>query len=207
MAYFPFFTDLAGKRGLIIGGGRTALGKAERLLPFGPFLTVVAPEVLPQLTNLARVTVLPREFRTADLDRYPDFVIAATDDRQLNRLVSACCKAKGIPVNVVDTPGDGTFLFPALIRRGPLTVGISTSGASPTAAVLLKEKIDSVLPDDLGDILTWLKDQRPAIISRTSDPDQRKAIFERLTARSFAENRPLTAEETNAVMEAAFKEV
>lgn len=200
MAYFPFFTDLTGGRGLIVGGGQTALGKAERLLAFGPSLTVVAPEVLPALADLPRVTVLRRAFRASDLDRSLTFVIAAADDRQVNRMVSAYCKARGIPVNVVDEPEDCTFLFPALVRQGPLTIGISTGGTSPNAAIWLKEQIAGLLPDSLGDILDWLGSQRPVVKARLEDPERRKQALARLFAWGLEKDGPLNEAETSAAL-------
>ena len=87
MAYFPFFVDLSGQRGLIVGGGTVALRKAEKLLPYGPALTVVAPEPVSELAALP-VELTRREFQPEDLDR-ADFVIAATDTEAANHRLSA----------------------------------------------------------------------------------------------------------------------
>ena len=115
-----------------------ALRKVEKLLPYGPRLTVVSPALLPELEAIPGLTLLRRAFSPQDLDEV-FFVVAATDDQNLNREISALCRERRIPVNVVDDREACSFLFPALVRHGDLSVGISTGGASPTAAIWLKE--------------------------------------------------------------------
>ncbi len=133
MGYFPFFMDLEGREGLVVGGGAVALRKLQKLLPYGPRLTVAAPELLAEIEALPGLTRLRRSFAPAMLEG-KGFVIAATDDREVNRGIAALCRERGIPVNAVDDKEQCTFLFPALVKRGYLTVGVSTAGASPSAA-------------------------------------------------------------------------
>ena len=203
MVYFPFFVRLEGRKGLIVGGGKTALGKAKRLLDYGPRLTVIAPEVLPELANLSGVSVVSRTFRPADLDDSPTFVIAATNDRQTNHEISLLCRERRLPVNVVDTPEDCTFLFPSLVRRGPLSIGISTGGASPSGAIYIKNEISHGLPDAIGEILYWLDNQREPIKQSVGSEETRKVIYQRLFERCLSLTRPLTPEETRNLIEAA----
>ena len=193
MAYFPFFVDLAGQRGLIVGGGTVALRKVEKLLPYGPGLTVVAPEPVSELAALP-VELTRRPFQETDLDR-ADFVIAATDDEQENHRISALCQERRLPVNVVDDKGACSFLFPALVRRGNLSVGVSTGGSSPTAAIWLKKQIEGLLPEQTEEILTWLEEQRPLLKERLPDQRARAACFARLFAACLALGRPLTEQE------------
>ena len=193
MAYFPFFVDLSGQRGLIVGGGTVALRKAEKLLPYGPALTVVAPEPVSELAALP-VELTRREFQPEDLDR-ADFVIAATDDENENHRISALCRGRNIPVNVVDDKAACSFLFPALVRRGNLSVGVSTGGSSPTAAIWLKEQIEGLLPEQTEEILTWLEAQRPLLKERLPNQRARAACFARLFAACLALGRPLTEQE------------
>ena len=197
MAYFPFFVDLEGQRGLIVGGGTVALRKAEKLLPYGPALTVVAPEPVSELAALP-VELTRREFQPEDLDR-ADFVIAATDNEEENHRISALCQGRKIPVNVVDDKEACSFLFPALVRRGNLSVGVSTGGSSPTAAIWLKEQIEGLLPEQTEEILTWLEAQRPLLKERLPDQWARAARFARLFAACLERGRPLTEEERDNV--------
>lgn len=197
MAYFPFFVDLEGQRGLIVGGGTVALRKAEKLLPYGPSLTVVAPEPVSELVALP-VTLVRRSFQETDLDS-ADFVIAATDDENENHRISALCRGRNIPVNVVDDKAACSFLFPALVRRGNLSVGVSTGGSSPTAAIWLKKQIEAILPEQTEEILTWLEEQRPILKERLPDQRARAACFARLFAACLERGRPLTEEERDNV--------
>ena len=119
MGYFPFFVDLEGQPGLIVGGGTVALRKADKLLPYGPHLTVVSPHILPELERIPGLTLSRREFSPADLDGML-FAIAATDDRDLNRRIAELCRERHIPVNAVDDREACSFLFPALVKRGDL---------------------------------------------------------------------------------------
>ena len=139
MAYFPMFVELEGRPCLIVGGGAVALRKARKLLPYGPCLTVVAQSFVPELEALEGAALCRRAFRPRDVEGQA-LVVAATGDGALNREIAALCRARRIPVNAVDDKDNCTFLFPALVRRGPLSIGISTGGASPTAAVYVKEK-------------------------------------------------------------------
>lgn len=199
MAYFPFFVELSGRSGLIVGGGAVALRKAGKLLPYGPKLTVVAPEILPQLAALPGVQLLARPFQPQDLDGQ-SFVIAAADDPAVNRLVASLARERGIPVNAADSKEDSTFLFPALVRRGELSVGISTSGASPTAAVWLKDQVEALLPQHLEEILLWLEQLRPQLTQALS-PAQRHALLPRLFSAALAQGRPLDPDQVQAMIQ------
>ena len=117
MPYFPMFIDLKDKPVLIVGGGAVALRKLEKLRPYGPALTVVAPEISPEIEAAPDVTVRHRAFQREDLCPPPAMVIAATDDRETNHTVAALCREKNIPVNVADDPAACTFLFPALVQQ------------------------------------------------------------------------------------------
>lgn len=163
MGWFPFFIRLEGAHGLLVGGGRVALHKAEKLLPFGAQLTVVAPRICPPLAALPGLTLCRRAFADSDLSPAPDFVIAATGDRALDRRIAALCRARRILVNVVDDPAACGFYFPALVQRGRLCIGISTGGASPTAAAWLRQKIEALLPPGFDGILDRLAARREAV--------------------------------------------
>jgi siroheme synthase-like protein len=207
MALFPFFINLEGRTGLVVGGGRTALDKVRRLLDYGVTLRVTAPEALPELETLPGVELVRRPFDECDLDESPAFVVAAADCIQIGRAVAELCRARRIPVNVVDAPEYSTFFFPALVRRGPLSIGISTDGASPSAAVYFKEMIDSLLPDHIEEILDWLKRQRKIIKGQIGSEAIRKRVFQRLFAESLDKKCPLTQEEVCAAVIEAEREV
>lgn len=202
MGYFPFFIQLQDAPGLLVGGGTVALRKAEKLLPYGPSLTVVAPEIGPELAALPGLALEYRPFRPEDVEGMA-FVIAAAGDRELNHRVARLCREKGVPVNVVDDREACSFLFPALVKRGELSVGISTGGSSPTAAVWLKEQIAALLPQGLEDILTWLEEQRPLLKARWPEERVRARGFSALFSACLAVGRPLTGAEREQCLEEA----
>lgn len=189
MGYFPFFMELEGREGLIAGGGAVALRKLQKLLPYGPRLTVAAPELLPEIEALPGLTRLRQTFEPAMLEG-KRFVIAATDDREVNRGIAALCRERGIPVNVVDDKEPCTFLFPALVKRGDLTVGVSTAGASPSAAAWVKRRVLTVVPEDFGEMLDYLASLRPLVRERVPEAE-RAGVFARLFSTCLERGFPL----------------
>lgn len=168
MGHFPLFLDLTGKPVLLVGRGPETDFKLDKLLPFTP-----------DVRRLDRLTA-------ADLTPTPVLVVAGDLPLAELRHTSRLCRDRGIPVNVVDRPDLSTFYFPALISRGPLTVGISTAGGSPAAASVLRQRLETQLPDRTEEILLWANTLR----GRLSGPDLKAAV-----ARALSINRPLTEEE------------
>lgn len=199
MAYFPFFVDVSAGDGLIVGGGAVALRKIEKLQDYGARLTVCAPALLPEIEAIPGLTLLRRPFEPSLLDGKL-FVIAATDDRALNREVAELCRARRIPVNAVDDKAACTFLFPALVRRGPLSIGVSTGGASPSAAVYWKKRIDALVPEDAGDLLDYLDGLRETVKAALPDERARSAVFSALFERCRSEGWPLEPEELDRIL-------
>lgn len=186
MGWFPFFIQLEGAHGLLVGGGRVALRKAEKLLPFGAQLTVVAPCICPPLAALPGLTLCRRAFADSDLSPAPDFVIAATGDRALDRRIAALCRTRRILVNVVDDPAACGFYFPALVQRGRLCIGISTGGASPTAAAWLRQKIEALLPPGFDGILDRLAARREAVKAESGSEVKRAERLQQAFALELA---------------------
>lgn len=193
MSYFPLFVELEDRPCLLVGGGTVALRKAEKLLPYGPRLTAVSPAFHPDFYPLP-VERLERPFAPGDIEGRA-LVIAATDDPSLNRTVSRLCRERNIPVNVVDDRELCSFLFPCLVQEGPLSVGISTGGASPTAAIWLKEEIRPLLPPGFGDILLWLEGLRADLKQTVPEESRRAPLFAALFRRCLELGRPMTEEE------------
>src|SRR5437868_1298678 len=135
--YFPAFLDLVRRRVVVVGGGHVATTKIQALLPCQPWpLIVVAPAVSDSIETAANAGQLEwraRGFETADLES-AELVFAATDDRQLNARVAEQARSKAIPVLAVDDVPNCDFIAPALVRRGDVTIAISTGGRSPAMA-------------------------------------------------------------------------
>lgn len=200
MAYFPFFVDLCAKQGVIVGGGVVALRKIEKLIPFSPTLRVIAPEICPEIRQIPGLELVEREFISGDeLDAF--FVIAATNNIQCNQNISELCREKHILVNVVDDAANCTFLFPALVQEGDLTVGISTSGSSPTAAICLKEQIRTLIPKRFNEILIFLHQQRDIIKIQIPNEKERHILLRKLFFAAMQRKRPLNNMEIAEILQ------
>lgn len=189
MAYFPMFVDLEGKNVLIVGGGRVAARKVEKLLPFGCRITVVSSRIREEIHAMG-VSVSGRDFEDIDMEDR-DMVIAATDDPQLNTRVCNLAKKMGIPVNSVDDKKNCTFLFPSLVKRGKLTVGVCSSGASPSMAKWVRRQAEAALPTQTEEILDYLDDLRGRFPAGT----MRQEMLGRAFEACMRLGRPLTEEE------------
>ena len=147
---FPAFLDLSGRKVLVVGGGPVAAGKVESLLAAGARVTVVSPEVHPEIER-ADVDIVRREFRDTDVDGAWWVVAAAPPD--VNRQVSAAAEARRIFVNAVDDPRHASAYLGGVVRRDGVTIAISTDGRAPAIAGLLREAIDAFLPREID---AWL---------------------------------------------------
>lgn len=167
MTYFPFYCDIEQKKWLLVGGGRVAAGKFSRLIAFTEKITVIAPDISSEIRENAPsgVLFLERDFEEADLGR-ADIVVAATGDKQLNAWIASACRSRGIMVNAVDDPDNCDFIFPAIIKRGRLTVSVSTDGASPVYAAALKKEISDLVPEDIDLILEKMAALRKTVPER-----------------------------------------
>ena len=144
MAYFPFYVDISDKKCVIVGG-RVALRKAEKILPFGADITVIAPEICRGFEDMP-VNIIRREFVDSDIDR-AFMIIYSADDAELAKHIKNLCACKNIPLNSVDNVENCSFIFPAPVVRDNITVSISTGGTSPVFAKYLKKKIENILDE------------------------------------------------------------
>jgi uroporphyrin-III C-methyltransferase/precorrin-2 dehydrogenase/sirohydrochlorin ferrochelatase len=181
MDYLPVFLRLQARSALVVGGGPVAARKADWLLRAGARVTVVAPQLAPQLASrLARAEIahIAQPFAPEHLAGAAA-VVAATDDGEANAAVSQAAHALGIPVNVVDSPELSSFIFPAIIDRSPLVVAVSSAGASPVLARRVREQIEALLPARLGALARFLG-RRRAAVKRLLDARSARAFWERV---------------------------
>ncbi|TDY02724.1 siroheme synthase CysG [Thiohalophilus thiocyanatoxydans] len=168
MKFLPIFLDIRDKPCLVVGGGGIAARKVFLLLRAGARVTVVAPALCQELVERQQAGDLEhiaRDFDDADID-HPYIVIAATDDEAVNRRVSELAKLKNIPVNVVDAPELCSFTMPSIIDRSPVQIAISTGGASPVLARLLRSRLETVIPAAYGQLATLLESYREKVKQR-----------------------------------------
>jgi uroporphyrin-III C-methyltransferase/precorrin-2 dehydrogenase/sirohydrochlorin ferrochelatase len=141
-------------------------------------VTVVAPEIDPRFARLG-VRRVRREFRPADL-RGRVLAVSACGLAAVNRAVHAACLKRGVPVNVVDVPALSTFIVPSVLRRGPVTIAISTGGESPALAKALRQALARILPRGLGRLARSLGEARRRILRLVPPSPQRTRLLKGL---------------------------
>ena len=162
---YPVVLDLTRRACLVVGGGAVAERKVEGLLAAGARVTVVSPWLCDGLLAAAsdgRLHWTPRGYRTGDLAGVA-LVMVATDDRALNAQVAGEARDAGIWVNCADDPAHCDFTLPSVLRRGPLTVSVSTGGTSPALARLVREELERLLPAAYADLAAEVAEVRRAL--------------------------------------------
>jgi uroporphyrin-III C-methyltransferase/precorrin-2 dehydrogenase/sirohydrochlorin ferrochelatase len=180
MKHLPIYFHIAQRRCLVAGGGEVAARKIELLIRREAQVTVVAPEVCAEVAALrdgGKLRHEARAFKDEDLSGV-DLVFAATDDRALNKRISELAQARRLPVNVVDAPELCTFIMPSIIERDPVQVAVSTSGASPVLARLLRARLESFIPSAYGRLAALMAAFRERVRTRMPDMTQRRRFWE-----------------------------
>ncbi len=189
MDFFPIFLDIRNKRCLVVGGGNVAERKTASLLKSGADVILVAPQLTPNLTiwrDMGQLGHQAREFQEEDLDG-AFLVIAATDSADINRRISQLAGARNIPVNVVDQPELCSFILPSVIDRSPVVAAISTGGASPVLARLIRSRLESLIPAGYGRLADLCSLFRRRVKETFANPADRKLFWERALEGGVAE--------------------
>lgn len=158
MGYYPIFLDVTDQPVLLVGGGHVALEKIGKLVDHGARVTVVSPELIPEVRAYiddGRAGLIERPFLSGDTAG-AFLVMVATDDGEVNRSVADEARAAGILVNAADDASNCDFILPSLVRRGELAIAASTGGTSPAMARWLRERLEEFLDErvvGLGDLL------------------------------------------------------
>jgi precorrin-2 dehydrogenase / sirohydrochlorin ferrochelatase len=176
---YPAFLDLNDRLVLVVGGGRVAARKLASLLEAGALVRLVAPDLAPETLALAgsqRVEHLARAFETRDLEGVW-LVISATDQPEVNREVAALARDKGVFANLVEQPELGSFLVPASLRRGNLTLAVSTGGASPAVARRLRQRLEREYGPEWGPYLRLLSAIRARMVNRDDCDQGNRPVF------------------------------
>lgn len=178
-AYYPVFLQLNSKLCVVIGGGEVAARKAASLLECGAAVRVVSPELHPELEAAAQAGIIEALRRPFDEETLAGafLVIAAANAPEVNRRAAAYCHARGILCNIVDAPELCSFIVPASVRRGPLTIAVSTGGSAPAVARRIRRRLEEEYDEAYGEVLIALRDARARILSDIADPKLRRRIF------------------------------
>jgi len=186
VAVFPVFLKLEGRRVLVVGAGPVAAGKLRSLLDAGARVTVVAPQIVPEIEALVgEIEILRKAFEPRDLDGV--WYVVAAAPPEINRAVAREAETRGLFVNAVDDMENATAYLGAIVQRSGVTLAISTDGEAPALAGLVREALEELLPDDLDRWMASAKDAR------------RKWLAERVP---MTERRPLLLQALNRLYEA-----
>jgi precorrin-2 dehydrogenase/sirohydrochlorin ferrochelatase len=144
LPFFPLLLNICGRKCLVVGAGKVAAGKIDGLLNHGAKIVVIAPRAVGSIKNQAGkglLTLHSRNFSPSDV-KGALLVVAATNSSQVNGAVFRACRARGVLCNAVDDPENCDFFYPAVVRRGPLQIAISTNGQSPGLAARLRNELE-----------------------------------------------------------------
>lgn len=189
MADLPLNINMQGRAALVVGGGSVALRKATALLDSGARVRVVAPAACAELAEQAHngsMELNLRPFEPADLDGVL-VAIAATDDRAVNALVAREGERRGILVNVADAPTEGSFSFPAVLRRGDLVIAVSTGGGSPVLASLVRDLIAGQIGVEYAAIAERLTAEREKLLTEGNPSTYNMQVLRSLAEELLAE--------------------
>lgn len=175
-AYYPVFLDLKDKYCVIIGGGKIGEHKIQPLLDCGARITVISPEVTEGIQEAAKrgaIVLRLRKYEEGDL-RDATLAIAATNVRSVNKVIAAEAERERVVLNVVDDPELCTFIAPAIVKKGAVTVALSTGGASPALARKLREGLETSDVLEYAELADVLSRARKELRQRgiTVDPDR-----------------------------------
>jgi precorrin-2 dehydrogenase/sirohydrochlorin ferrochelatase len=182
MGKYPVFLELTGRRTVVVGGGAVAVRKAQSLLAAGVRLVVVADRISDMMMALCADsnTELIKSRYSKDYLVGAVLVIAATNDRQLNRKIHKDCQELEILCNVVDEPQLCDFFVPAVVKRGRLQIAIGTEGDCPAYAGHIKKKLEKLFTDKHGEFLAELETARKRIFKDVPNPADRKTLVGQL---------------------------
>ena len=189
MDYFPVFVKLTDQDCLVIGAGEIAARKIDLLARAGAKITVIANQISHHVASLeasCRLTILQKAFDPADVRGFR-LVISATDNKETNSVVAKAAEEQNILVNVVDSPALCSFIFPAIIDRSPIVAAVSSGGAAPVLARLLRARIETIIPPAYGQLAHLAESYRDDVKKQIKEPAQRRIFWENIFQGSVAE--------------------
>jgi siroheme synthase-like protein len=199
MGYLPLFTNVTDQPCIVIGGGDVAADRVRVLLDAGAVVTVIASavtELLAELAGIGRITWRARSFIAGDLRGFRLAFCTDPADREA-QTVAAEARALGVPINVTDRPYLCSFIMPAIVRRGPLQIAVSTSGASPALAKLIRGELEEVIGPEYESLVTILASLRNHLRRREPAPAGRANLARMLAT----ELRDALARHDNAAID------
>lgn len=180
--YYPININITDKKCIVLGGGKVAERKVESLLKCGGAVTVISPDLSPQLKTLlvqGKIRHIPRGYRAGDMEGV-FLVFGATDDPRVNEEVGREGQEKGALVNIVDTPERCSFIVPSVVEREDLVITISTNGKSPALARRIREELEASYGEEYMIFLSIMGSIREKALKTNKDSDSNRQLFYKL---------------------------
>ena len=191
MKYFPLNIELCKKSILLVGGGEVAERKLDLLMKAEAKVTLIAPSFTDYLSSFKKkknLVFIHSEYSVSILDEYIfSFIIAATDDENLNKQIASDANKRNILVNVVDRPEICDFIFPSILERGPVTVSVSTGGASPVLARMLRTKLETLIPGGYGKLAKIVSENRIKVRKKFKNFKSNRIFWEEILNSKFVD--------------------
>ena len=200
MAYFPLFINISGRKCVVAGGGSVALRKVRTLVLYGADVYVTAREIHPEIRKLLAEDHLILGDAAEDFCHDAVLVVAATSDRETNHRIAGYCRQMKIPVNVTDCPEECTFIFPAVVRRDEIGIGINSGTDTPALTARLRGRISEAVPEIFGQVGKQMGSFRDRIKREVADEKARRRILLAAADLAFEEQRVLTEKELDEII-------
>ncbi|MCF8010005.1 MAG: bifunctional precorrin-2 dehydrogenase/sirohydrochlorin ferrochelatase [Clostridiales bacterium] len=183
--YYPVYLKIKEELCIVVGGGEVAERKVHSLLEYNAHVKIISPKLTPELEQLASKNLV---IYKQDYYRYGDLknaflVISATDKKNVNRAVANECAERGILINVINKPSLANFYVPSTLKRGPLSIAVSTAGKSPLMAKIIREDLEILYGQDFADFINFLSEQREKLILSMKDSGERHKLLKKLVDR------------------------
>ncbi|MDY5703847.1 MAG: bifunctional precorrin-2 dehydrogenase/sirohydrochlorin ferrochelatase [Lachnospiraceae bacterium] len=198
MTLFPFFQDITDKTFLVIGAGQVASGKINQIRKFTNHIIIIAPKTEMEIPG--DIQWIEREYQPEDI-QLGDYIIGATSCHEVNARIAADANQAGKPVNIVDAPGLCTFIFPSLIKRGDLTVAITSNGKSPSTTQYVRKQMEEVVPESIEGILDRMGELRNVVPREIQDYHTRALVYRQVLSSLIESDNELSDEDVQKIIE------
>lgn len=186
-SYYPIMIDIENKPCLIIGGGKVAYRKVSELLRYNAKIKLISKDInedVKKLIDEKEIIYLGKDYSSAWLEKV-FLVIAATNNRELNKKIIEDCNKINTLVNSVDNPKESCFIQPSKLNKGDITIAVSTGGKSPILSKIIKGKINAIIKDSYSDYLEILGEFREKALKEISSEEERRTFFSQITNEEY----------------------
>ncbi|QGU94316.1 bifunctional precorrin-2 dehydrogenase/sirohydrochlorin ferrochelatase [Clostridium bovifaecis] len=182
--FYPLMINIQNKLVIVVGGGKVALRKVEKVLEFQGMVRVVSPEYIDNFKDLKnrfseRLEIIDDKYKD-DYIKDAFLVIGATSNKDVNENIRKYCKENSILCNIVDNIAISDFIVPSSIKRGSLVIAVSTIGKSPTLASKIKKELEKVYSHEYEEYIDLLGEARDLILKNYDDEAEKRKILKQI---------------------------